>query len=315
MTRLFLKCLFILIVVGLLNILAIYLIAPIAKASYYGASLDKQQSLENHQPGSVLLVGGSNVPFGYDSTFMEGELGRPVINTGLHAGLGLRFILNSVSPYIREGDIVLLSIEYEHYKSPDVYDSDALRRMLDIDFRQNVRFITTPAQWQTVVNYHADYMAQGISLALSSNPCPGYTYCRASFDEHGDIRPEFNTSDDATRMILQDLLPTIDPHFYDFSLLPEVARLMNDFGELVSARNATAMIIFPAIPDVIFDQIQQQIQDVAQEVHDEINIPLLNEPIGYPQSYFYDTMYHLNNEGRTAHTADIMPLLIEALNP
>lgn len=316
MMRLFLKCLFILIVVCLLNLFVVYVTSPLARTSYFGASLDKQQNLDTHEAGSVILVGGSNVAFGYDSTAMQSLLNRPVINSGLHADLGLRYILNSVSPFIREGDLVLLSIEYEQYvTSPDMQYSDAMRRMLDIDFTHNVRYITTSGQWESVLDYHAEYMAQNLWGTLTANPCPGSTYCRASFDEIGDVRSDFIVSTDSTRATLQGILGSVNAQEYNRSLEPEAVDLLNDFAELVTARHATALIILPAIPDEIFDLAPQGVQNIAQQIHAEIAIPVLNEPVSYPLSYFYDTIYHLNNEGRTAHTADTMQLLTAALNP
>ena len=60
----------------------------------------------------LLIVGGSGTHFGVDAVQIEEELGLPVFNIGLHAGLGLNALLASVSGEIRSGDIVLLIPEY-----------------------------------------------------------------------------------------------------------------------------------------------------------------------------------------------------------
>lgn len=61
----------------------------------------------------VLIVGGSGVHFSVDAVQMEADLGRPVFNAGLHAGLGLNAILASVSDEIAPGDVVVLIPEYD----------------------------------------------------------------------------------------------------------------------------------------------------------------------------------------------------------
>ena len=58
------------------------------------ASIDKHQRLSSIQESKVVLVGGSNLPFGIKSPLIEEALGMPVVNMGLHAGLGMNFILS-----------------------------------------------------------------------------------------------------------------------------------------------------------------------------------------------------------------------------
>ncbi|WP_049557456.1 hypothetical protein [Limnoraphis robusta] len=60
----------------------------------------------------ILIVGGSGTHFGIDALQIEQQVGIPVVNMGLHAGLGLNTILASVASEIRPGDIVLLIPEY-----------------------------------------------------------------------------------------------------------------------------------------------------------------------------------------------------------
>ena len=47
-----------------------------------------------------------------DSKLVESELKMPVVNLGLHAGLGLEFILNEISSQMKSGDEVVISLEY-----------------------------------------------------------------------------------------------------------------------------------------------------------------------------------------------------------
>jgi hypothetical protein len=60
----------------------------------------------------LLVVGGSGTHFGIDAQQIEREVNRPVINFGLHAGLGLNTILANLSGNLRPGDMVLLIPEY-----------------------------------------------------------------------------------------------------------------------------------------------------------------------------------------------------------
>ena len=48
---------------------------------------------EASRESAIVLLGGSNVAFGFDSRVLKEKTGMPVINAGLHAGLGLRFMM------------------------------------------------------------------------------------------------------------------------------------------------------------------------------------------------------------------------------
>jgi hypothetical protein len=63
-------------------------------------------------PTRVLLVGGSGTHFGISAQQIEQQLGVPVINLGLHAGLGLDAILGAATTQIRRGDVILFAPEY-----------------------------------------------------------------------------------------------------------------------------------------------------------------------------------------------------------
>jgi len=76
--------------------------------NYQASILDKIKRASEIQGPKVLLVGNSNVSFGFDSGLLEEQLGLPVVNMGIHSGLSNAFQEDMAKPYISEGDIVLL---------------------------------------------------------------------------------------------------------------------------------------------------------------------------------------------------------------
>ena len=61
----------------------------------------------------LVLLGGSATLFGIKASVIESELGIPVINGGLHAGLGMACVLRQGKKMLRPGDTVMLFPEYE----------------------------------------------------------------------------------------------------------------------------------------------------------------------------------------------------------
>jgi hypothetical protein len=67
-------------------------------------------------PGPCLiLAGGSNVSYSYRALVVSDQLGLPVVNFGLHAGLTLDYSLHLIAESARPGDTVVLLLEYQHY--------------------------------------------------------------------------------------------------------------------------------------------------------------------------------------------------------
>ena len=81
--------------------------------NYLAAVLEKDRIIRNAESPKIILVGGSNLAFGIDSKMMQDALRMPVVNMGLYAKLGLKYMLAQVRPYIRKGDIVVVVPEYD----------------------------------------------------------------------------------------------------------------------------------------------------------------------------------------------------------
>ena len=83
--------------VAALTLIAIVTLYTLAFNYQFGAPIEAGYNINNWRwlkvhiakqtkGNRVLLVGDSNVLFGMDSAYAEQQLGRPVINMGLHGG-------------------------------------------------------------------------------------------------------------------------------------------------------------------------------------------------------------------------------------
>lgn len=71
----------------------------------------KQAAAERKGPDRILLCGGSTVLFGLDSERIAQLTRRPVVNLGLHAGMGAPALLGFAAHFARPGDLLVLSVE------------------------------------------------------------------------------------------------------------------------------------------------------------------------------------------------------------
>lgn len=86
--------------------------------------------LEHKTEPSIIIIGGSGCGFGLISGMLSEYFNMPVINTGTHAGLGLRLQLLLVQPYIKKGDIVIVIPEYMQFTDLFYGDETAWRIMM-----------------------------------------------------------------------------------------------------------------------------------------------------------------------------------------
>lgn len=112
---------------------------------YLAASIDKERSLRTAPGRRIVFVGGSNLAFGIDSLAIGRRLGLSPVNMGLHAGLGLQFMFRETRTGLRPGDLVVLSLEYEHFSKFRL--SDHHRVLWQELFANNVSSLCY-ASWQ-----------------------------------------------------------------------------------------------------------------------------------------------------------------------
>lgn len=87
---------------------------PMEKSNYLYMLNIKDSLLRETPSPRLVLISGSSFAFGVDSKMLQDSLEINVVNMGLHAGLGLKYILDDAMRYLHKGDVVVISLEYQH---------------------------------------------------------------------------------------------------------------------------------------------------------------------------------------------------------
>ena len=150
---------------------------------------------EASRESAIVLLGGSNVAFGFDSRVLEEKTGMPVINAGLHAGLGLRFMMADCLPRLRKGDMLVFSPEYEHFFSHYCNGQGELADMFYLNGISLPGKITA-GQWRTIIDNTPAWLKRKVEynifeLAhLKTDP----VYRLSSFNKYGDVTWHWNNN-------------------------------------------------------------------------------------------------------------------------
>ncbi len=277
--------------------------------SYFSVTIDKHERLRSLAPPRIIIVGGSSVAFGIDSPRLEAELGMPVANMGIQGALGLRYMLAEVQSELQPGDVVLLSPEYHQFYG--YLDGKELLLDLLLVYPEGLRYLRSPQQVLTILEGFPISMQDMFRdkldrLVFGERPLLDAIYSRAAFDAQGDVISHLDQpSQDVTKLSF-GLGNTFDE---------QAIVAVREFSAVAERRGARVLFLFPAIPKTHYPKIENQAHTVCEELKkvQDVNLLMAPQDAVMPDDSFYNTVYHLNRQGRQVRTEKIIALVRRGL--
>lgn len=270
--------------------------------SYFASMIDKHRRLDElaGKP-RLILAGGSGTAFSVDSQLLEDSIGIPVVNLGLHAGLGLPFMLKQLRAIALPNDIILFTPEY--FLS---YGDDYTQFYVSDCFKPALQFMSFDSPFDYAirrVNYFLRRIRNNLFIKNNTNKNERISdktsvYFRKGFSDRGDLLSPINNK----RAVEFEKL-TI--HNRDYS--KEIG-LMNLTAAELHKKDATLMVMYPALAESKFDKNAEVIAQYAANLRQVKLIKLIGFPENhkYPDSCFFDTPYHLTGPCRREYTLSIL---------
>jgi len=270
---------------------------------YLGAIVDKHNFANKTKSPRIIFCGGSNVAFGINSKRIADSTGIPVVNLGMHGGLGLNFMLNEVKHVARPSDIIVISIEY--YLTAD--GDHLMKKEAQRIFPEAGSYFS-----QTFHQFMSDFFIEdlqknfSVTLArLFNRKQKGFpanvVYSRTSFNEYGDVVRNFDKN--PSHKFLESFK-------MDYKYFPGM-QLLNNFKAYADENNIRVYFLYPCFPESLYEQKRSVFDAYDRDLKSDLKIKLLNKPADavFPDSLFYDTEYHLIPKGRELRTGQIIELL------
>lgn len=277
------------------------------KSDYMAAIIDKHQRLATIPGRRILIAGGSSVAFGIDSKKIEDTFRIPVVNTALHAGLGLKFILNELEHVARPDDIILLSTEYYLANEDDLMRASTAHLFpealtyFEHDLLLGIKIYGSNRLKQ--VRENATQLFASLTAKASAQAIEGLpVYARKSFNRYGDAIGHLDK-------------PSPPHHFNEYPLSPyryyEGIADLNSFYQSCQQRKIRVYFFFPVLAASKYRENTTSLARYQEDFSRDLQIPTLNTPATFalPDSLFFDTMYHLTKQGRAIRTAKMIELL------
>ena len=319
MQKLLLKSLlFFVIIIGLITYTSLFI--PKSDPDSYLAILnDKHRIADSIKTPKLILVGGSNLGFGLNSKILRKEIGIPTANLGLHAGLGLDFMLNQAKFVAKENDIILLSIEYQldligNYNlkrhTSDVYSYAHLfyEQSFYLDFEDNLS--DSRRAYEDYVNTKFNFakkilrqiLGKPLKIPISTiQASKANPYSRKAINSDADVVAHLE--EPFMGILARDAL-------MNYRYWKGIARI-NEFASEMKKKNVTVFFVFPNYPQKDYVVNKQVILLLEKDLRANLTVGILGSPAYflYPDDHFYDTLYHLNKIGHKKRTEDLAALI------
>lgn len=242
--------------------------------------------------------------FGFNSPILEEKSKMPVINAGLHAGIGIKFMVEETFPLLRDGDILILTPEYETLSSnTEGKHFTTLVYLEGMDYVKKMNRTQWSAFIQNTPNYIRGKIEYTIIHVLLHKKNTTVYQC-ASFNSHGDVVAHYKLSHPLLYIgNKKEALKKPDNKFFSWFL--------NALQEL-SDQGIQIVMLPPALAQTAYENQKDNIH-IIDSMLCESGFPFICPPsaMSYPDSFYYDTKYHLDSLGAALHSKDLIFLLRE----
>ena len=272
---------------------------------YMAATIDKHARLDAQRGARRLFIaGGSSAAFGFDSAAIEAATGRAVTNLGLHAALGLPFILAEAESAAGPGDVVWLSPEFHFYwcepeLAEEMWAYLCARPAGFADLRyEPVKTLLDHGPFQ-----FAGHVVRAVVpwLRFGTKPA-GKLYARALFEEHGDIVPRVGEKPKRPLGIDVNDSPIQEERLLaSLQLLARVVRSCERKG-------AEVRIVLPPLHEGLMRGYAARVERVVAELERAFPGQVIGDAgsVAEPDDHFFDTPLHLTREAAKARTQRVL---------
>lgn len=275
-------------------------IPPQFTDTYDAAAIDKYELLMNTQSPKLIMISGSNFAFGLDSEKIREEFDRPVVNLGLHAGIKPHFNLEMARQNIQEGDIVVIGLEYGEYYPREIDVPTVLETVEN--YGELWKLVSITDYPRIMQGYIANYGILKLDRYLhGAEPTQG-VYSRAVFNEYGDIeydRPaNLRTPEEIERSVVIDADEIADSVIHE----------MNRFCKYARKQGAEVYLTYPSLDELAVLSEKEDREAFVATLEEQLEFPIISDMENYimDTSLFYNSDYHLNDEGRAVRTEKLI---------
>lgn len=148
----------------------------------------KCEQLQKIESPKLVLMGGSSVPLGYDTKTLSDSLHVNAYNFGVTSQFGNKYIVEDMHRFMKEGDILVLSLEYVSFLNEGVENGCETEMCELLRYNKHVN-------WNDINLAQIKVGITGLPLICKKNVMsaihptgnlPYFVYKKSGFNEFGD---------------------------------------------------------------------------------------------------------------------------------
>lgn len=295
---------------------AVYLLAntPNHEILWVNNCVIKKESIaKGIKKPKIVFSGGSATLFGIRTNTIEQEFNKPSVNLAVHAELQIDYIIYRAKKVLKRGDIAVLTPEHHLYFSNGELHKVKSRyvKAYDVEYFQKLPLKEKLSYFYSVGQ--SDFLKNLKNYLIFDNkePTDGTEYNSVTLNENGDETS--NVSNEKTRKMLLKIRPMVIQKVFTETY---ALKVIKDFNMWCRENNIKFYLAFP--PTVYFKEYDsneyKNYFGNLQRYFNENAIKMIGSPnyFFYDISLFYDTEYHLNQEGAVLNTKRLIDRMKEA---
>ena len=265
---------------------------------------------------ALFLLGGSATLFGLNAAQIERDTGLPTVNFGTHAALWPDYIFKQVRPALRAGDTVVLAPEYELYfwnrPRATALAEDVLLDYLvarDPAYLAGLPWRDRFTVFMCMPLTRLKYGVRSRLFGLPARP-PEPVYDARWLEGHGDQTHHAGGSDQRKPAVVRRVDATV------LRPLPADTRGWEEIRKFCAWAAAHGVRVIAAYPPLArrpeySPAVTGGLARWIQDGYAKLGVPMLGKPEDamYADDQFFDSCYHLTEEGASAHTTNLVRLL------
>ncbi|MFZ2312052.1 MAG: hypothetical protein WAV82_05495 [Methylobacter sp.] len=299
--------------------------APVPAEYWVGEMIFIKKELVKAYKGKskIIVAGGSSTLFGIDADYASKQLGMPVINFGLHAGLRLDKIFKEVSAVVESGDFLILTLEPYYYDCNTQFSAWQVNNIVgwdhdawkDMSHLEKSRFLSSVSPTLFASMLLADFEKRFYPSAVSDRLATtnqtmvlsrfhsrvissSFEYSAYQLDYLGDMQQAVGSQFSGQSFDIRKPLHICEG---TKNYLIEFVNDMRDKGVRVYFANT------PYInSDIDRDEIEKGESGFLKELSSVGVMIDQRKDVFFDRKYFFNTDLHLNTEGRRLRTSSFI---------
>ena len=287
-------------------LLDVYVIKDQYLGNYQASLIDKVERLKSIDEPQIVIIGDSSVCFGFNSEMIEDAFGMPVVDMGLHGGLGNAFHEDMAKLNLTEGDIIIIC--HTSYSDDDTI-IDVNLAWITLETHKELWEIVRKKDLPDLIIGYPYYLSNAIVLRCMNEPqniaSNNTCYSRSAFNEYGDIVRRFEDSYEFTAG--SSRVPAISD---------TCINRLNVLNEYIEDHGVTMLVAGYPIAYGEYTPVPSEFEEFEEELRDSLDCDVISHFTDYfiPYDYFYDTQLHLDEDGAIIRTEQLISDLNNWMN-